>query len=178
MSDNWYIARGDQQLGPYTVFELKELGMAGQVEATDEIWKEGMPNRVPATKVKGLLPVSEIPDSGAGESAPAALAEENSEEPAGAEPQAPKTPEQLAEERRKAAAARAATETRKRRVTASKGAIITAQDGKEVRFRKKCVTCGTEDRGKSMMPLRPGTTRTSFFCPSCRRLKPVEITAM
>jgi hypothetical protein len=176
MSENWYIARGEQQLGPYTVFELKELGMAGQVHATDEVWKEGMPNRVPATKVKGLLPVNDTPVSTADESAPAALAEEKPEQSA-AEPPAPMTPEQLAEERRKAAAARAATETRKRRVTASKGAIVTSQDGKEVRFRKKCITCGTEDRGKSMLPLRPGTTRTSFFCPNCRRLKPVEITA-
>lgn len=176
MSDNWYIARGEEQLGPYTVFELKELGMSGQVQATDEIWKDGMPNRVPATKVKGLLPVSDTPVSSADSSAPAALAEEKPAESAAES--AIKTPEQLAEERRKAASARAATETRKRHVTASKGAIITSQDGKEVRFRKKCIKCGTEDRGKSMMPLRPGTTRTSFFCPNCRRLHPVEITAM
>src|SRR5262245_39064103 len=93
MSENWYIGRGDQQLGPFTVFELKELGMAGKVEPTDAVWREGMPNRIPATRVKGLLPVAaEL------QAAPSPTSDAD----AVASTDAPtKSPEQEAEERRK-----------------------------------------------------------------------------
>lgn len=171
MSENWYIGRGDQQLGPFTVFELKELGMAGKVEPTDAVWREGMPNRVPATRVKGLLPVVDMPISTKVASAPA-------EEAAVAEEAPAKTPEQEAAERRKAAQKKADLEVRKRRITGVKGAIILSQDGKEARIRKKCIKCGTEDRSRTMLKILPGTSRTTFFCPECRRVYPVEISGV
>jgi hypothetical protein len=64
---------------------------------------------------------------------------------------------------------------RKGRAVGARGAIIVSQDGFRVSFRKKCVQCGHEDASKSGMPIRNGTTRVSFFCPKCRKLRPVEI---
>jgi tetratricopeptide (TPR) repeat protein/ubiquitin-protein ligase len=78
-SDNWFIARGDEELGPFSVFELKEMGLAGKIEPTDEVWKEGMPNRIPATRVKGLLPATDTLVSQSTETA-AKTAEEEAEE--------------------------------------------------------------------------------------------------
>jgi len=180
MADQWFIARGDQQLGPYTVFELKELGMSGNVQPTDSVWKEGMHNRVPATRVKGLLPAELVattptdpaPPPGSAGSSAAGVASESTNAPAAA------TSEEEEAARKRAAQDQARFEVKKRRVTGSRGAIIQSQDGKDVRFRKKCVKCGTEDRVKSTMLLRPGTTRTTFYCPNCRKLQPVEISAV
>ena len=167
-SDNWYIARGDQQFGPFTVFELKEMGVAGKVEPTDAVWREGMSGRVPATRVKGLLPAEPLAASMPRSSESAAEGEPSEEAPA-------KTPEQLAEERRRAALRLKDLEVRKRRVTGIKGAILLGQDGSDARIRKKCIKCGTEDRSRSTLKIFPGVSRTTFFCPNCRRLSPVEI---
>jgi hypothetical protein len=161
--ENWYIARGDQELGPFSVFELKEMGVAGKIEPTDSVWKEGMPNRIPATRVKGLIPAERVADD--------SEAVQATEEPA-------KTPEQEAEERRRAELMKKDLEVRKRRVTGVKGAIILSQDGKEARIRKKCIKCGTEDRSRSTIKILPGASRTTFFCPNCRRVYPVEVTGI
>jgi hypothetical protein len=166
--DNWYIARGDQQLGPFTVFELKELGMAGKVEPTDAVWREGMPSRVPATRVKGLLPAEPVAvdmpvsSEAAAEDAPPEDAPEN-------------TAEEKAEEQRRAYLKKKDLEVRKRRVVGIKGAILLGQDGSDARILKKCIKCGTEDRNRSTLKIFPGTSRTTFFCPNCRRVYPVEI---
>lgn len=171
MSENWFIARGEEQLGPFTVFELKEMGMAGKVEPTDHVWKEGMPNRVPATKVKGLLPTGDMPVSSDASAAPLA-------EQAATEAPPPQTPEQIAEERERAMRKRADFEVRPRRVTGIKGAIVLSQDGKEARIRKKCIRCGTEDNKRTALRILPGTSRTTFFCPNCRRVSPVEMSGV
>src|SRR5207253_9091932 len=129
-NDHWYIARGDQQLGPFTVFELKEMGMAGKVEVSDVVWKEGMPNRIPATRVKGLLPAALVA----------------AEQPGSMDAEAPaKTAEEEKQERQQAYKKRLDLEIRPRRVTGIKGAIVLSQDGKDARNRNKCIRCGTED---------------------------------
>jgi hypothetical protein len=66
---------------------------------------------------------------------------------------------------------------RKLRATAVRGASIVSQDGTSVYFRKKCTECGTEETGRSRLPIRPGVTRTTYFCRKCRKLRPVEIQA-
>jgi hypothetical protein len=160
-SDNWYIARGDEEMGPFSVYELKEMGAAGKIEPTDSVWKEGMPNRIPATRVKGLIPA------------------ETETVPAPATDEAPaRTPEQDEAERRRLELMKKDLEVRKRRVTGVKGAIILSQDGKEARIRKKCIKCGTEDRSRSTIRILPGASRTTFFCPECRRVYPVEVTGI
>jgi len=167
MSENWFIGRGEEQFGPFTVFELKELGTAGKVQPTDVVWNEGMTNRVPATRVKGLLsPQTEAADR------PVSLP---AEERAAAGEAPAKTPEQEADEQRKAALRKKDLEVRPRRVTGVKGAIVLSQDGKDARIRKKCLKCGTEDNKRTTLKILPGTSRTTFFCPNCRRVYPVEI---
>jgi uncharacterized protein YbaR (Trm112 family) len=161
--DNWYIERGEQELGPFTVFELKEMGVAGKIERTDAVWKEGMANRVPATRVRGLLPVDQA--------AIDTVASPATEAPA-------EIPEEEAEKLRRAEQKKKNLEVRRRRVTSVKGAIILSQDGKDARIRKKCLKCGTEDRSRTLLKILPGTSRTTFFCPNCRRVYPVEITGI
>lgn len=62
-----------------------------------------------------------------------------------------------------------------RRAVAGTGAVITGQDGKTVRFMKKCTTCGKMDRSTSSAVIVCGTMRSGFFCPKCKRRRPVEI---
>jgi hypothetical protein len=64
---------------------------------------------------------------------------------------------------------------RKGRATVVRGAVIAGQDGEIVYFRKKCVKCGHEETGRSRLPIRNGITRSTYFCPKCRRPQPVEI---
>lgn len=62
-----------------------------------------------------------------------------------------------------------------RRAIAGPGAVICGQDGKTVRFTKRCVTCKKEDRSTSTATIVAGTMRFGFFCPKCRRRQPVGI---
>jgi hypothetical protein len=57
MAGEWFLAReGQQASGPMTTQQLKEMAASGQVQATDLVWKQGMPKWVPATQIKGLIP--------------------------------------------------------------------------------------------------------------------------
>lgn len=67
---------------------------------------------------------------------------------------------------------------RPRRVLSVKGGVLASQDGHVVRFRKQCLRCGQADTSTTTMPIRPGTTRVSFYCPRCKKNQPVEIQAV
>lgn len=56
MADQWYVGRNGQKAGPYTTEQLRQLAVAGQLVASDLLWKQGLEQWVPMTKVKGLLP--------------------------------------------------------------------------------------------------------------------------
>lgn len=62
-----------------------------------------------------------------------------------------------------------------RRAVAGPGAVICGQDGKTVRYLKRCTTCGKEDRSTSTAVIVPGAMRFGFFCPKCRRRRAVEM---
>jgi hypothetical protein len=66
---------------------------------------------------------------------------------------------------------------KKGRVTGARGAIIISQDGEFVRYRMKCIKCNYEHVSQNRMPIKNGCTRVGFFCPKCKRRRPVEITA-
>ena len=51
----WYYSQGDEQLGPVTPAQLKQLAGAGTLAATDLVWKDGMGDWVPASQVDGLF---------------------------------------------------------------------------------------------------------------------------
>lgn len=51
----WHYQKDGQQHGPVPSQQLKELAASGHLLPTDLIWKEGMSDWVPASKLKGLF---------------------------------------------------------------------------------------------------------------------------
>ncbi len=51
----WFYAKNDQQLGPVSATELKQLAIARTILPEDLIWREGMDGWAPAARVKGLF---------------------------------------------------------------------------------------------------------------------------
>jgi hypothetical protein len=51
----WHYSKNNQQLGPVTSTQLRQLAGSGQIHPTDMVWKDGMPDWVPAGKIKGLF---------------------------------------------------------------------------------------------------------------------------
>ena len=52
----WYYANGDEEIGPVSAQELKDLTKDGTVGPETLVWKEGMSDWKPATAIPGLLP--------------------------------------------------------------------------------------------------------------------------
>ena len=51
----WYFSKGDDhQQGPVSVQELNRLAESGELKSDDLIWKEGMDEWLPASRMKGL----------------------------------------------------------------------------------------------------------------------------
>src|SRR5438309_9100797 len=56
MPDNqWFYARGDQQVGPILGQELRQLAVSGELLPDDLVWRDGMQQWAPAAKIKGLF---------------------------------------------------------------------------------------------------------------------------
>ncbi|WP_029630327.1 GYF domain-containing protein [Zavarzinella formosa] len=55
MNQDWYHTANGGQHGPVTAVELKKRAQSGMILPEDLVWKEGMPNWVPAKSVKGLF---------------------------------------------------------------------------------------------------------------------------
>jgi hypothetical protein len=56
MASEWYYTQNGQPAkAPVTAAQLKQLATSGQLQPTDLVWQEGMPNWVPATSIKGLF---------------------------------------------------------------------------------------------------------------------------
>ncbi|MBX3399275.1 MAG: DUF4339 domain-containing protein [Gemmataceae bacterium] len=58
MPDNWYYEESGRRAGPVTSKELVALARDGKLRPTDLVWKEGMKEKKPAGKVKGLFPTN------------------------------------------------------------------------------------------------------------------------
>jgi hypothetical protein len=197
MADQWYYGTEGSRQGPFTPRELLELATSGQLRPTDTVWKEGVPAGVPAHRVKNLFPSGAAPAS-----APAAAVAMEQVETAAAASTEALTPAEVepdtvtAETANQAPAAPPEEETpaspprkdplklppkappKRGRATALRGAVIAGQDGESVYFRKKCIKCGHEETGRSRLPIRNGVTRSTYFCPKCRKVFPVEIQGM
>lgn len=150
MAGQWYYGRKDELFGPFTGWQVADLADAGEVKSTDTVWEDGSEDGVPAHTIPHLFPAA------------AAAAVATAPAPAAA-----------------AVAVEAATWQRPavaiRRAVAGPGAVIVGQDGKSVRYRKKCKTCGKEDQSTSTATIVRGTMRFGFFCPKCNKRGPVEI---
>ncbi len=51
----WYYAKNDQQIGPVSAAQLKQLAEAGELRPDALVWREGMEEWVEARNVKGLF---------------------------------------------------------------------------------------------------------------------------
>jgi hypothetical protein len=190
MADQWYYGRDGEILGPFTSVQLKELATTGTIHPTDMIWKNDIAAGVAAAKVKKLFSEDQV-RSAAEESVSASMAGEvaaatESADGVGEPPQTSEAEESAPESAPADARASEGGEQtdaapppsyseRPKRVIQATGAIILSQDGKNVRFRKKCVKCGQDDRSRTTMPIRPGTMRVGFYCPKCKKLQTVLI---
>ena len=123
-------------------------------------------------QLPGVLAAAENP---AVQSAPAAEGNENG-------PPETESAAKLAHQRTEGQTALAADrpnaqrfQPRKARAVAVTGALIIRLEGATVIYRKKCISCGHEDPSQSRMPVRNGVTRLNFFCPKCRKPRPVQI---
>ncbi len=55
MSQEWYYAQGNERKGPVSSQHLKGLATSGQLQPSDLVWREGMPEWVNASSIKGLF---------------------------------------------------------------------------------------------------------------------------
>jgi hypothetical protein len=51
----WYYARNDQQFGPVSAAELKQLADTGRLAPDDLLWREGMESWATAINLRGLF---------------------------------------------------------------------------------------------------------------------------
>lgn len=58
MANEWHYSKNGKRFGPVSGQQLKELAAKGELGPADLVWKEGMPQWVPASKIKGLMPGS------------------------------------------------------------------------------------------------------------------------
>ena len=64
----WYYARDDEQLGPISTADLRQLAAAGKLAPEDFVWKEGMEQWAPASELQGLFPEVKPPSESVGTS--------------------------------------------------------------------------------------------------------------
>lgn len=61
MADQWHYSRDGQQFGPVSGGELRQLVAHGGLSPTDLIWRDGLADWVPASRIKGLFPQTPPP---------------------------------------------------------------------------------------------------------------------
>jgi hypothetical protein len=61
MAKVWHVVIGGKQYGPLSNSDLKSLAESGKLQPQDHIWKEGLAEWIPASKVKGLFPPAPPP---------------------------------------------------------------------------------------------------------------------
>jgi len=60
MDTQWYYTNQAQRLGPVSPEQLKQLVVSGRLQPSDMVWKEGMTQWAPASRVKGLFPAETL----------------------------------------------------------------------------------------------------------------------
>jgi hypothetical protein len=76
MSAVWHYSVSGSRNGPVTAGDLKRLADGGQLSPSDLVWKEGLPNWVPASSVKGLFANASAPPPLPASSATSAAADD------------------------------------------------------------------------------------------------------
>jgi hypothetical protein len=183
MAHKWYYERNGARFGPYSAAELKGCATAGKLRPQDTVWQDGIEKGSLASRVKYLFdaPAAPVAVREPPSPTPEALVEADerapSEDPSDFSEDADLLPLEdsppLAPA--KAAPAPEKPEGRPKRVLSVKGGMIVSQDGITLRYRKKCAVCSHEDNSIATAPIRSGTTRVNYFCPKCKKSRPVEI---
>ena len=57
----WYYARNNQQQGPVALQALQDMARSGQLQPGDLVWRDGMPNWLPAAQVPDLFAAQAAP---------------------------------------------------------------------------------------------------------------------
>ncbi len=70
MAAEWHYGQGEEQHGPVPLEELQQLVASGQVQPTDMVWNEDMPDWLPAGEVEELFPKPETASEPAAEEPP------------------------------------------------------------------------------------------------------------
>lgn len=66
MANEWYYAlNGERSNSPVSSSQLKQMAAAGKLQPSDLVWKEGLPDWVPASSLKGLFASTPAPRSAA-----------------------------------------------------------------------------------------------------------------
>src|SRR5262245_25296663 len=176
MAIQWYYGRGADITGPVSSQDLSDLAAGGQPLPTDTVWKDDIEMGVPAGNVEGLFPPTApaVPEAF---SSPADAVEAVPRDSPGGAPRLdlPASDAELIPPEEPAAAPSQPPPARKARAVAGKGVVIIGQDGTNVKYRMKCTTCGHEDSSWKTMRISRGTTRSSFYCPKCRKRRDAEI---
>jgi ribosomal protein L40E len=55
MTAQWFYLLNGERVGPVSTATLKELAAEGEIQATDMVWREGLPQWVSAGSIKGLI---------------------------------------------------------------------------------------------------------------------------
>jgi hypothetical protein len=168
MTSQWYYGRGSDITGPVSDKELFDLAVCGLVLPSDTVWRDAIEAGVLAGKVKNLF--------GAGASGVKATVASGVElDPMALEELAPAAAPIHEVQSLAPPTVASPPPARLGRASAGKGAIIVGQDGKNVKYRGKCTTCGREDSSWKSIPIPRGTLRSAFFCTKCRKRRDVEI---
>lgn len=185
MVDQWYYWHGAEIYGPFSGKHLVGLAVDGQLLPDDIVWKEGVERGVPARTVRHLFPpalpggatdtIDSVPESPPTAAAAVAETAKSGGEsdlaaPAAVTPSASSVPTSALGQ-----GSSYYPPVGKARAVAGKGAVIVGQDGTTVKFRMKCTTCGHEDNSWRAIPITRGTTRSSFYCPKCRKRRDCEV---
>ncbi|HVK07694.1 MAG TPA: DUF4339 domain-containing protein [Gemmataceae bacterium] len=168
MTNLWYFWRDTDVRGPFSAEEFAALATSGELVPSDTVWAGDDERGRPAHRVLNLFPANPHTSQVAVEMTEAQPALVATGEVAAAPP-----PERAVAPGWDAG--RSQPPPGRARATAGKGAVIVGQDGKSVKFRKKCTTCGHEDSSWKTIPIPRGSTRVAFYCPKCRKPRQVEI---
>jgi GYF domain 2 len=161
MAMRYFFVQDEAQHGPYSATEMRGLASTGQIRPADTVWQEGTEQRFPAARVKNLFAAITVTE------APPVVVE------AAAEPEP--VPETVFTPAAEKARPKVSEKERLKRVISIKGGIVVGQDGRQVQFRKKCLTCNTEDQCRTTAVIRAGAMKIAYYCRKCRKGRTVEM---
>ncbi|MBI5725067.1 MAG: DUF4339 domain-containing protein [Planctomycetes bacterium] len=55
----WYFKKNDQKVGPLNDAQMRQVARDGMLGPSDPVWRDGLKDWVPASRIKGLFPASE-----------------------------------------------------------------------------------------------------------------------